>query len=170
MLCFKCHNVAALHHLMVEIWELLSKHQYFGSFLIKIGKFDPPGYTPMWSIGTFNGFIAFFWMSNNSVGDVSKNNSWNMNYTFIKPSSTSNFACMGSCKNLNFSIESEGRQNADHRVNWDGSTWDHLTPELRFPRGPSRTRTAVCGEKPWENHNVRASRQPVKVLTRPHFK
>ena len=43
ILCCKWHDVASLHHLMVKIWELLSKHHYFGSFFIKIGEFDPRG-------------------------------------------------------------------------------------------------------------------------------
>ena len=43
IICFKCHNVAALHHLMVKTWKLLTKNKYFRSFLIKIGKFDPRG-------------------------------------------------------------------------------------------------------------------------------
>ena len=47
IICFKC--LAALHHLMVKTWRLLAKHHYFWSFLIKIGKFDPPG---CWYTGT----------------------------------------------------------------------------------------------------------------------
>ena len=35
--------MAALHPLMVKIWEILSKDLYFGSFLNKIGNFDPRG-------------------------------------------------------------------------------------------------------------------------------
>ena len=35
--------MSALYHLMVKTRMLLAKHQYFGSFLIKIGKFDPRG-------------------------------------------------------------------------------------------------------------------------------
>ena len=68
---------------------------------------------------------------------------------------------------------------ADHRVNWDAGApgGDHLTPEeFRFPGRHSRT--AVSGrllsgrEKPWENHNVRASsyNPHINLLTRPHFK
>ena len=33
IICFKCHNVAALHHLMVKTWMLLAKRQYLGHFL-----------------------------------------------------------------------------------------------------------------------------------------
>ena len=34
--------MSALYHLLVKTRMLLAKHQYFGSFLIKIRKFDPP--------------------------------------------------------------------------------------------------------------------------------
>ena len=43
MLCCECHNVAALHHLIAEMWQILLKHQYFRSFFVKIGEFNPPG-------------------------------------------------------------------------------------------------------------------------------
>ena len=43
IICFKCHNVAALHHLMVKTWRLLAKHQYFGSFWSKNRQIKPSG-------------------------------------------------------------------------------------------------------------------------------
>ena len=36
--------IGPLHHLRVDIWELLAKHQYFGSFMVKIGDFNPVVY------------------------------------------------------------------------------------------------------------------------------
>ena len=61
------------------------------------------------------------------------------------------------------------------RGTWSLEGGDHLTPSLgsqaHSQQGCSR-RLLSGGEKPWENHNVRASCNPysVNLLTRPHFK
>ena len=62
---------------------------------------------------------------------------------------------------------------SDHRVNWDGGSWGPPDSGVEVPRpqqGCSR-RLLSGGEKPWENHNVRAlsNLDSVNLLTRPHF-
>ena len=41
MLCFKCHYVAASHHLLVKILGVISKTPLFCDILVKIEEFDP---------------------------------------------------------------------------------------------------------------------------------